>query len=218
MSVDKYISEAIKAIDLPRDKRNRVNQAVVLGQAEEILKALYTSKLCLFIESPADADFFLEQFATGIASIFPRKKAEKKKAKKKNKDQQKAGKAKWEEFGINFYRTTEFKGFSQATQKAYRAAWEKIYPYYACDEDGEKKFREPGGPRHFRTKEFKSSKKADPEFVNAYQRDYPGMPVDEFTYQVFLREHHTHQGPVKFNYRKGKDSQSKSPPALTESD
>ena len=35
------------------------------------------------------------------------------------------------------------------------------------------------------------------------------MPVDEFTYQVFLREHHTHQGPVKFNYRLADSNKSK---------
>jgi len=205
MSVDKYISEALKEIKVPRDKRNRVNQADVLDQAEAILKGLYTSKLCLFIENQKDADFFLGELAKGIASIFPQQKDEKPKKKPKNPVQQVAGRLKWEEFGINFYRTTEFGSFSAETKKAYVSAWKKIYPYYAYDEKSEKELRSEGNIRYFRTKAFKEAKKKDPEFVEAYQDKYPDMPVDEFSYQVFLRQHHTYSGPVSFNYRKGKD-------------
>ena len=212
MSIDKYISDALKSIEVPRDKRNRVNQAEVLSQAEAILKSLYSSKLCLFIESPADAEFFLEQFAGGIASIFPRKKAEKKKAKKKNKAQQEAGKEKWEEFGINFYKTTEFKKFTNATRKAYIAEWKKIYPHYAYDEASEKEFlHTPGGCRYFRHKEFKAAKKADPNWIKEYQGRFPEAPVDEFTYQQFIRQAHSHSGPVSFDYRKGVDKKSDDP-------
>jgi len=206
MSIDKYISEAVKSISIPKDKKNRVNQAEVLDEAEKILNALYNQKLCLFIESQADVEFFHQQLATAIASIFPRKKDKKPPKPPKNKVQVAAGKEKWKEFGINFYRTVEFNKFSAATKKAYRENWKKIYPYYAYDDATEKAHRDPGGVRHFRTKAFKKSKKENPEYEKEYRGRYgEETPIDEFSYQVFLREHHTHQGPVSFNYRKGAD-------------
>jgi len=212
MSIDKYISEAVKSIAVPRDKRNRVNQAEVLDEAEKILCALYTQKICLFIESQADAEFFHQQLATSIASIFPRKKPKKDKKPPKNKAQVAAGREKWEEFGINFYRTVEFNKFSAATKKAYRENWKKLFPYYAYDEKTEKEHRQPGGARGFRTKDFKAKSKDNPEFIQEYKALYgESIPVDEFSYQLFLREHHTHQGPVSFNYRKGADIKKVAP-------
>jgi len=212
MSIEKYISEAVKSIAIPRDKRNRVNQAEVLDEAEKILNAIYTQKLWSFIESQADVEFFHDQLAQSIAGIFPRKKDKKPKKKPGNPVQIEAGKKKWKEFGINFYRSKEFSDFSAATKKAYRDQWKKILPYYAYDDKSEKEYRAEGGVRYFRTDAFKKSKTANPEYPKEYKGRYgDDVPVDEFSYQVFLRQHHTHQGPVSFNYRKGADIKSVAP-------
>ena len=166
----------------------------------------------MFIETKADAEFFHEQLATGIASIFPRKKDKKPPKPPKNKAQVAAGKEKWKEFGINWYRSVEFGKFSEATKEAYVDKWKKIYPYYAYDDATEKAHRDPGGVRYFRTNAFKKSKKENPEYEKEYKGRYGAeTPVDEFSYQVFLREHHTHQGPVSFNYRKGADIKKVAP-------
>jgi len=191
MSVDKYLQLALKTQKIEPEINIGVNQALVLGEAKEILQRMYEEYICLYMRTDDDRDHFLQSLATDLASVFPRKKKRKSKSRKKSKK----AKSRFGEDGIFYWKTREFAGLSDQSQAAWVKKMTAAYPWLGFTEETEASFKVPGAIRYWNTKEFKSKKrKGGVRYMSLYREQYPQAPLNPQDYDAHLM----HKYPKKY--------------------